>query len=98
MVMRHPPNADDYKTQYVAQEFRSHHQEAVGQPAGNVLALHLGHVNFQDEESNNDSENPVAECLSPGVLPLLMRRLILLDRGLSSRYFAVYAAYSAQDR
>jgi hypothetical protein len=63
MVVRHPPNADDYKTHYVGQEFRSHRQEAMRQTGGNVPASHLGHVNFQYKEGNNDGKDPVAECL-----------------------------------
>jgi hypothetical protein len=35
------------------------------QSGGNILALQLGHMNFQHEESNNDGENPIAECLDP---------------------------------
>ena len=63
--MRRPPNTDEYKTQYIRKEFRGHCQEAVRQRAGDVLALHLGHVNFQHEDRNNDSEDSVAECLDP---------------------------------
>jgi hypothetical protein len=65
MMMRNPPNADEYKTQYVGQKFRSHHQKAVRQSGGNVLALHLRHVDFQHKERNYNGKNPVAERLDP---------------------------------
>ena len=65
MVVRDPPDANEHKTQYIAEKFWRHRQQAVFQSGGNILVLHLGNVNFQYEKSNDDREDSIAECLDP---------------------------------
>src|ERR1700675_5094410 len=65
MVVCDPPDANEHKTQYIAEKFWRHRQQAVFQSGGNILVLHLGNVNFQYEKSNDDREDSIAECLDP---------------------------------
>ena len=65
MVVCDPPDANEHKTQYIAEKFWRHRQQAVFQSGGNILVLHLRNVNFQYEKSNDDRKDSVAECLDP---------------------------------
>ena len=65
MVVCDPPDANEHKTQYIAEKFWRHRQQAVFQSGGNILVLHLGNVNFQYEKSNDDRKDSIAECLDP---------------------------------
>ena len=78
MVVCDPPDASEHKTQYIAEKFWRHRQQTVFQSRGNILVLHLGNVNFQYEKSNDDREDPIAECLDArsrfSSLPFTFRR------------------------
>jgi len=63
--MRYPPDADEYKTQNIGQEFRSQGQKGVRQRGRNVLVLQLWHMNFQHKKGNDDGEDPIAKSLDP---------------------------------
>src|ERR1700724_874273 len=65
MVVCDPPDANEHKTQYVAEKFWRHRQQAVFQSGRNMLVLRLGNMNFQYEKGNDDREDSIAECLDP---------------------------------
>ena len=50
MVVCDPPDANEHKTQYVAEKFWRHRQQAVFQSGRNMLVLRLGNMNFQYEK------------------------------------------------
>ena len=65
MVVCDPPDANEHKTQYVAEKFGRHRQQAVFQSGRNMLVLRLGNMNLQYEKRNDDREDSIAECLDP---------------------------------
>ena len=65
MVVCDPPDANEHKTQYVAEKFWRQRQQAAFQSGGNILVLRFWNVNFQYEKSNDDREDSIAECLDP---------------------------------
>jgi hypothetical protein len=66
MVVCDPPDTDNHEAQNVTEEFWGHRHEAALQSSRNILVLHLGNVNLQNEESDDDREDPIAERLNPG--------------------------------